>query len=128
MSVALRARPGFWCWAAVWFALVVPARADMEDTYKPRPPAVTPVYQQPRPSYDSPKIALGSFLLAPSFSEILAGDDNIFANDRHQVSDLVVTTGEDLNIQSQWRAGSATLHAYQSHQWYSGHATENGKI
>jgi len=113
-------------WAGIWLVLAqMPAAAQVEDAYGSRPPAVTPVYQLPRPSYDSPKIALGSFLLAPSFTETLAGNDNIFANDRHQVSDLIVTTAEDVSLQSQWLVDSATLHAYHSHDWYTGHPTEN---
>jgi hypothetical protein len=113
-----------WAGILLMLAQVMPAAA--QDAYKSRPSAVTPVYQLPRPSYDSPKISLGSFLLAPSFTETLAGNDNIFANDRHQISDLVVTTAEDLSIQSQWLANAATLHAYHAHEWYTGHATENG--
>jgi hypothetical protein len=126
---ALRPRADFLRWAGIFLALaqvaVLPAIAQVEDSYKSRPPAVTPVYQLPRPSYDSPKIELGSFLLAPSFTETMAGNDNIFASDRHLISDLIVTTAEDLGIQSQWLADGATLHAYHSHEWYTGHVTEN---
>jgi hypothetical protein len=115
--------------AALVFVLAqsaaLPAAAQVEDAYETRPPAVTPVYQLPRPSYDSPKIMLGSFLLAPSFTETMAGNDNIFANDRHLVSDLIVTTAEDLSIRSQWLSDSVSLHAYHSHEWYTGHVTEN---
>jgi hypothetical protein len=130
----MRPRADFfrWCKISALLALAqgaaAPAFADIEDSYGSRPPAVTPVYQVSRPSYDAAKIALGSFLLAPSFSEMLAGDDNIFASDRHLASDLVVTTSEDLSIQSQWLQNGARLRFYHSHQIYANHAAENANI
>jgi len=130
--LALRPGAGLLRWAVIALVLAQAAAtqafAQVEDAYRSRPPAVTPVYQLPRPSYDPAKIQLGSFLLAPAFTETLAGNDNIFANDRHQVSDLIVTTAEDLTLQSQWLSDNATLHAYHSHQWYTGHVTENANI
>jgi hypothetical protein len=56
---------------------------------------------------------------------MLAGDDNIFASDRHQAGDLIFTSGEDLNIQSQWLRDGARLHFYHSHDVYADHPAEN---
>ena len=101
------------------------ASAQIEDSFKSRPPAVTPVYQMPRPGYDAPKFDIGGFLVAPSFSEILAGDDNIFASDKRQASDLIFTNGEELAIQSQWSRNGAQLRLYHSHDLYADHPAEN---
>ena len=99
--------------------------AEMDNSLQARPPAVTPIYHMPRPYYEPARIELGSFLLAPAVTEMLAGDDNIFATGERRAGDVIFTTSEDATLQSQWRSDSALLrldHAYQS---YLSHATEN---
>ena len=99
--------------------------ADMEDAFQARPAAVTPVYQMKRSSYDAPGIETGGFLVTPSFSENLAGDDNIFVSDRHLAGDLIFTNGEDLNVQSQWLRDGAQLNFHHAHDVYANHPAEN---
>lgn len=90
-----------------------------------RPPAVTTVYQLPRPDYDPPGIVLGSFLLSPLFDENLSGNDNIYASDRALASDLIYTNSEALTIASQWPLNSVTARLFHAHDLYADHGTEN---
>lgn len=113
-----------WCPALFFLALGLGSPATAEEAPS-RPPNVTPVYQVPRPAYDAPGIVLGDFLLSPSFPQTLTYNDNIYASDRHVASDLIVTTGQDLNIQSQWRSGGVGLHLYHDHDLYADHSPEN---
>lgn len=110
--------------AGVVFSLC--GRAGAAEDSMNRPPVVTPVYQMSRPAYDEPSIEIGSFLLSPSFPEMLAGNDNIFASDRHVASDLIFTNSEDLKVASQWLQDSLTAHLYHAHDLYFEHQTENG--
>jgi hypothetical protein len=115
------------CSAAVTavLAATAPAWAAEGDSLA-RPPVVTPVYELARPDYDPPGIEIGSFLLSPSVPVTLAGNDNIFASDRHVASDLILTTGQDLKLGPQWKEDEASLHLYHAHDLYFDHQTENG--
>ena len=104
---------------------IAPAGADMEDAFKARPGVVTPLYRMKRPSYDAPGIEIGDFLATPVFSENLAGDDNIFVSGKNPGGDLIFTSSEDLNLQSQWLRDSAQLNLHHAHDAYTKHPTEN---
>src|ERR1700754_4452788 len=121
-ATLLRA-PG--CVALVGVMLAIGGRARAAEDALNRPPLVTPVYQLLRPAYDPPGITLGSFLLSPSLSEELTGNDNIFATGHDTASDLIFTSGEDLKIGSQWRQDSVAAHLYHAHDLYADHPTEN---
>jgi hypothetical protein len=127
-SSRLRASLSCWltaCGLLVCVQVAAAQVADIDDSLRARLPTVTPVYHMPRPFYEPTKIELGSFLLSPSVTEMLAGDDNIFANDQHRASDAIFTTNEDATLQSQWLSDSAMLRLDHAYQLYSSHATEN---
>jgi hypothetical protein len=127
--IRLRVRPfcRLGCFVLLLAGGVGSTWAQGEDSLG-RPPVVMPVYQLLRPGYDAPGIRLGSFVLTPSVAEMLAGNDNIFASDSRQASDLIFTSGEDFKLGSQWSKNSAAVHLFHEHEIYADHPTENANI
>jgi len=89
-------------------------------------PVAAPVYEMPRPFYNSPGIVAGSFLLFPTMSENVAEDDNVFASNRNRTNDLVNTTSEALSIASQWSRHRLGGHLFAAQELYARHSSNNG--
>jgi hypothetical protein len=87
-----------------------------------------PIYEQPRPAYDAIGIDLGPFMLKPSLSETVSYDDDIFASEIHQASDLVNTTGEEFKFASQWSRHSFSLDLESDQQVYTQHPEESANV
>ncbi|HUN50666.1 MAG TPA: outer membrane beta-barrel protein, partial [Candidatus Sulfotelmatobacter sp.] len=88
-------------------------------------PPTVPLYNLPRPDYDQPGIAVGSFLVLPSASEVATYDDNIFASEQSRAGDFVNTTNESIAAASQWSRHSLSGRLYSAQQAYASHGSEN---
>src|SRR5262245_54529551 len=91
-------------------------------------PVVASVYRQPRPAYDPPRLKLGSFLLSPSIEQTLSYDDNIFASGRIRAGDVISTSSEALDFQSQWSRHSLGGRATFAQQVYGDHSSEDANL
>jgi hypothetical protein len=119
----------FWVGCVALVAIVsgsiTRASADAAEPDRPWMSSVTPVYQMSRPLYAPAEIKIGNFLAAPTASQTVTYNDNIFASDTHKFADAISTTTEGLNIESPWKRDSVKVHAYLSQQYYASHSTED---
>lgn len=110
---------------ALNLSAIASASAQVTESVQPWTPSVIPIYQMSRPLYSLPPINIGGFLAAPTASQMMTYDDNIFASDAHKFGDWIGTTTEGLDLEAPWERDSAGIKASLSQQYYADHSTEN---
>jgi hypothetical protein len=139
---------------ATALCLVIPLLASTPSVAQllPRelPQLTVGVYKQDRPDYTPPGLYIGDFhfssslppdlpgnglnplqpsawlpLYDPMISQTTAYDDDIYARSRHQTEDMVNTTTESLNFETDWAPNLLTGGVYAAEQNFYVHPSEN---
>jgi hypothetical protein len=83
------------------------------------------VLDRARPEYDAAGIALGNFILFPTFAAGVSSDDNIFRSAGATASAVFWTLSPRLDLRSQWSQDVLQLYSQLDNYQYDSHGTES---
>jgi hypothetical protein len=124
-------------WLGLTTAICTPgyAWAQQQDVDEPDPNVT--VQNRPRPDYDPLGIRAGSFFIFPSLSLSGQYDDNVFATDDNEDSDVGAILAPAIDVNSDWSrhalnfsvgATGAAFYEYQKNNYLDFFAASNGRL